>query len=490
MTHKRFAMPGRQKTEQMEHADAIVIGAGVLGCFAARALAAMDISVKVLEAREDACTGITRANSGIVYTGCDNKPGTLKAKMCVRANKNFDGLCRELGVRFRRCGSLMAAFGPRGEAVLKKKLRNGMESGVPDLKLLSREETLTLEPRLSERLTAALYAPDTGTVDPWELGLAAYENACDNNVRFLFGRTLLHMERTEKGFLLESSRESFLARTVVNCAGLSSDAVREMLEIPAVRIYPSAADYIVFDASLEGFVDHIIFHEPEERNGSCSGKGLTLVPTVDGSLLAGATERERASAPDGATSRQGLQEIARLCEEIVPSLPLSEQIRSFSALRPNPYHVEQKDGIWVPTDRPIHSFTLLQEDGLISLMGIKTPGLTCAAELGQAAAEMAGAFLGYPGRNSSFNPVRRAPVRLSGMDEAERAALVRLDPDYGEIICRCGDVSRGEIRDAIRRGAKTLDGIKRRAGTGMGCCQGARCMKETLETLFRAQSLS
>ncbi len=470
------------QSSAIQYTDAAVIGAGALGCFTARALAALDIRVTVIEQREDVCTGITRANTGIIYTGCDNRPGSLKARMCAEANRGFEDLCRELGVRFRRCGSLMLAFGPRAEKVLQKKLAFGLENGVDGLRILTGDEVLAMEPRISPGVTAALYAPGTGTVDPWELGIAAYENAKANGADFRFGQKLMHMEREAGGFLLETDRESFHARTVINCAGLSSDAVREMLEIPAVRIFPTAADYIVLDDTLGNYVNHVIFHETEEK-----GKGLTLVPTVDGNLLLGPTEREMLSAPPGATEPEGLKDLADLCKEVIPNLPLSEQIRNFSAIRPNPYKVTEKDGTWVPSDRSINDFTILSEEGLISLIGIKTPGLSCAAELGRHCAGLAAAFLGDPGPNPRFDPVRKAPVRLHGTPEAARAKIVREDPDYGRIVCLCGDVSLGEIRDAIRRGAVTLDGVKRRAGTGMGRCQGSRCMKEIIEMLAKAQ---
>ncbi len=468
----------------MEHTDVAVIGAGVLGCFAARALTEREIRVTAFEAREDVCTGVTRANTGIVYTGCDNRPGSEKAAMCVRANAAFGDLCRELDVRFSRCGSLMVSFGPRAEAVLEQKLRMGRENGVPGLRLVEPDELFAMEPRLSRRATLALYAPGTGAVDPWELGIAAYENAAANGAAFHFREQVTHIERDSGGFLLETEKGSYRAKAVVNCAGLNAAAVRELLCVPAVRIFPTAADYLVLDDTLSGFIRHVIFCEPEEK-----GKGLTLVPTVDGNLLVGPTERARELSPDGATAVEGLRELEAMCAEIVPDLPLSEQIRSFSALRPNPFAVREENGVWVPEDRTIQDFTIYDEDGFVSLLGIKTPGLTCAAELGKRCAELAAAALGAPPRSPRFDPVRRGIPCVHGMDEAARAALVREDPDFGEIVCECRDVSRGEVMEAIRRGAVTLDGVKRRVGTGMGRCQGGRCMSAILDMLARAQGV-
>jgi len=462
----------------MEYADVIVIGAGVLGCFAARALTQTELSVLVLEAREDVCTGITKANTGIVYTGCDTKPGTLKTELCVRANLGFEQLCRELDVRFSRCGSLMPAFGPRAEAVLHSKLESGRANGVPGLRLLSREETLEMEPGLSSCVTSSLYAPGTGTVDPWELGIAAFENAKSNGAVFRFCEEVRHMERTGSGYLLETGAGRYSASAVVNCAGLNAAAVREYVRVPAVRIYPTAGDYLVLDDSAAGFLRHVVFHEPETK-----AKGLTLVPTVDGNLLIGPTERERDTAPDWATSQSGLKELQALCAEVVPNLPLDQTIRSFSALRPNPCHVHREGGVWLPEKRSISNFTLMAEDGLFSLIGIKTPGLTCASELGQWAAKEVAAYLGRPGKNLRYDPVRKGICRVRGLGEAQRRSLIEQDPDYGEVLCHCRDVTRGQALEAIRRGAVTLDGVKRRTGAGMGRCQGGRCLLPILELL-------
>ena len=468
----------------MERSDVLVIGAGVLGCFVARALSRWNVGIRVLEAREDVCTGISKANSGIVYTGCDTKPGTLKTRLCVKANREFPALCRELGVRFSRCGSLMAAFGPRAEEVLRWKQAQGLENGVPELRLLRAEEAYALEPLLAPGLRAALYAPGTGTVDPWELGIAAYENARENGADFRFRSPVTALRRWEGGYLAETPGGSYAARLVVNCAGLRADRVRELVYPPAYRILPSAGDYLVLDDTVSGLVRHVVFHEPEEKT-----KGLTLIPTVDGNLLIGPTERVWDGQAAGAVSEEGLRRLRALCADVVPGLPLSKTIRSFAALRPNPFAVRGAGGVWQAEKRSISSFLLLEEDGLFSLLGIKTPGLTCAAELGALVAEKAIRMLGDPARNTHFSPIRTPPPALRGMAEAERAALIRENPAYGEILCRCRELSRGEILEAIRRGATTLDGIKRRTGAGMGRCQGGRCLRALLEALAEDQHI-
>lgn len=469
----------------MIYSDVVIIGAGLLGCFAARALAAYDLKITVLEKREDVCTGISRANTGIVYTGCDTKTGTLKTRLCVKANENFAELCRELDVRFARTGSLMVSFGERADGVLKKKYEQGRENGVKGLELLDKSETLSREPNLAENVREALYAPGTGTVDPWELGIAAYENASANGVEFRLGEKLLRMERQGGTFLLETDKNSYRCRTVLNCAGLSAPAVREMLLTPLVRIFPSAADYMVLDTKLRGYVKHVIFHEPEVK-----GKGLTLVPTVDGNILVGPTEYDFDTQEDYATTAFGLERLRRLCGEIMPGLDLSQLIRNFGSMRPNPYYVREENGIWVPEGKNISSFTVLEEDGLFSLIGIKTPGLSCAAELGKYMAEKLTDYIGCDRKNPAFDPIRKGITRVKDMDTESRRELIERNSDYGKIVCRCREITRGEVLEAIERGAMTVDGVKRRTGAGMGRCQGGYCMQSIMEILMERTGMT
>ena len=461
----------------MEQRDVLIIGAGLLGCFAARALSAYDLCVTVLEAREDVCTGVSKANTGILYAGYDTKPGTLKSRLTVRASAGAQALCRELDVPVSLCGSLMIACGERAEGVLQKKYADGLANGVPGLRMLRGAEVLELEPKLTEAVTAGLYAPGAGTLDPWALGIAAFENARANGVEFRFCEAVRSLTRADGGFFAETERGSYRARAVLNCAGLAADRVRELCEAPLVRLFPSAADYLVLDTGSGDFVKHIIFHEPEHK-----GKGLTLVPTVDGNLLVGPTQRGIIGTP-GATTQQGLALLRALCREIVPGLDLAQTIRSFAALRPNPFYVRRQGGAWVPEERSIGNFTVLEEDGLCSLIGIKTPGLTCAPELGKYAAEKLLAYLGGAARKPDFDPCRRAIPRPRDMDAQRRSAFLAAHPDYGRILCRCRGVSEGEVREAIRRGAVTVDGVKRRTGAGMGCCQGGFCQARVLGLL-------
>ncbi len=470
----------------MDRYDVIIIGGGLLGCFTAREMRRYKLNTLLIEAREDVCTGLSRANTAIVYSGYDTAPGTLKTEMCLRANLGFGELCRELGVAFHRCGSLMISLGERGDRVLREKYEQGLTNGVEGLQLLSGSEVRALEGALTDRVSLGMLSPTTGTVNPWELGIAAYENARKNGAQFRFGEKVVAIIPADDGYILETERNSFFARSVVNCAGLSADAVREKCLAPSVRIFPKRGDYLIFDKSEGGLISRVIFHEPEQK-----GKGLTAVPTVDGNLLIGPSELPLIGEPDFSTSEEGIEKLLALCGEVLPTLDQSRLIRSFATLRPNPFHVEKlPDGSYAREKRGISSFTILSdfEGSFLSFIGIKTPGLTCSRELGAYAAKTVARSLGAE-NDPSFDPIRPAPISLTRASAAERLEAVKTDPLYGRIVCRCAGISEGEVVDAIRRGASTIDGVKRRAGTGMGRCQGGFCSTRIMEILARERGI-
>jgi len=455
--------------------DVIIIGGGLLGSFAARGLTRYSLKTALLERGGDLCAGISRANTAIVYSGCDTKPGTLKTSMCVRAARNFAELCDELGVRYSNCGSLMIAFGERGAEVLRKKLAQGVQNGVRGMRLLTRDEALALEPNIAASVNSGLYVPDTGTVNPWELGLAAAGSAADNGADIILNAEVAAISRIDGGYEVQTSRGTpFYTRGIINCAGMNADKVFEMAADPVVRIFATAGDYFVLDTKASGHIRHVIFHEPEEK-----GKGITLVPTVDGNILIGPTERP--DDGDFQTSSGGMTQLRELVGEVIPSLPMEHVIRSFGAVRPNPKVVAD--------DRSVNDFSIVElETGepFISLVGIKTPGLTCANGLGLYVSDKIAQKLGAA-TNLDWNPRWRGPVRLSELSFDARAEHVAKRPDYGRIICRCRGVSEGEITDAIRAvpGAVTPDGVKRRTGVGSGRCQGGFCGQSVIEILAR-----
>ena len=428
----------------MKHVDAIVIGGGILGCMTARNLRRWHISTLLIEKEADLCTGITRANSAIVYAGYDNKPGSLKAELTVRGNANMASLCEELEVPFSRCGSLLVTYDPQSISKLERKLNNGIANGVPGLRLLTGAEAEAMEPMLRKGVAAALFAPSTGTVNPWQLGIAACENAVQNGAKLLLNAPVQSIRRENDGYIIETGRGTYSCAMVFNCAGLSADTVQELLFPPSVRLDLDSAEYLVFDA-LAPNPERVIFHQADR-----CGKGITAIPCTEGNLLISGV-RKPLGIPF-ATTVEGLRELREAAKNLLPHVQLSQVIRSFGAVRPNPF-VENGDSL--------HDFCIEKPaPGFYSLIGIKTPGLTASGELGLLLARRAAEYLGAE-PNPGFDPHRKAIT----------------EQDH-EIICQCQKITRAQIVEAIRRGASTVDGVKRRVGSGMGRCQGSRCTHE------------
>ena len=448
----------------MRKFDAIVVGGGILGCFAARNLQKWNIHTLLIEEKDDVCTGITRANAAIVYAGYDNRVGSLKGAMTVRGNREFDRLCQELDVPFSRCGSFMVSFTEEGNAALEKKFRMGTENGVPGLALISGEKAKEREPMLADGIKKALYAPSTGTVNPWQLGIAAYENAVHNGCEAVFHSPVLSVCKADGGYIVQTDKEVFFCRMLLNCAGTAADKIQEMVFSPTVRLFCDGADFLVMDKRANSPC-HIIFHQAAEH-----GKGITAIPTTEGNLLLGPTRRPLGKSPYS-TTKEGIAFLREDALRILPKLDLGMTIRSFGAIRPNPHRVILKGGVYVPDGSSIGCFCIERPaENFISLMGIKTPGITCANQLGEYLAKETAAYL-QAGRNDSFDPIRTGIPK--GNDE---------------ILCQCEQISKAEVLEAIRRGAKTLDGIKRRVGSGMGRCQGSRCSYEIKRILEEWQN--
>ena len=422
--------------------DVAVIGGGLLGCFAARNLMRWKLSAALFEKAEDVCTGISRANSAIVYPGYDNVPGTKKAELTVSGNADFDALCRELDVPFRRCGSVMTAYDEKSLERLERKLRHGRENGVPGLRLLSGAQALSLEPMLAPGILGALYAPTTGTVNPWQLGIAAFEQAKNNGLHACLQTAVTGIERVRGGYLLRTNREDVFCGAVINCGGAQADLVEQLAFAPDVRLRLDSAQYLVFDKEAPK-PSHIVFQQ-----ASACGKGITAVPCTEGNLLISGPRL--ALTTPFATTPEGLRELAHASKALLPALDLGRVIRSFGALRPNAFR---------ETGESIHDFCITNPaPGFFSLIGVKTPGLTCADGLGRLLARRTAEFLSV-GENPAFLASRKA---------------IEKDDD-SEVVCLCETVTRAQVLEAIRRGAVTVDGVKRRVGSGMGRCQGSRC---------------
>jgi L-2-hydroxyglutarate oxidase LhgO len=450
--------------------DVIVVGAGVVGCATARELSRYNLNVTVLEAGSDVAEGASKANSAIVHAGFDAKPGTNKAKFNVLGNRMFEDVCRELKVPFRRNGSLVLAFGAEEEKSLADLADKAAKNGVP-VEIIDRDELRRREPNVSPEATSALWAPTGGICCPYELTFRYAENAAANGVVFRFDAKVTGF--ANDGALWTVTCEDgrvFKTRAVVNCAGIRSDELNNLVSATKYAIEARRGEYLMLDKDEDGTFSATMFQVPSKM-----GKGILVSPTVDGTVIVGPTAEDIPDKDDKATTYEGLEKVKAGARRTYPGLPLGKVITEFSGLRAH----ETTVGDFILGEAP-------DAPRFFNAVGVESPGLTSAPAIGVWMAEKVSAALGATKKNPAVisKDVSWWPKTREMKPEA-LAELVERDPSFGRVVCRCEEVTEGEIRAAIRArvGARTLDGIKRRTRSGMGRCQGGFCTPRLIEIL-------
>lgn len=455
--------------------DTVIIGAGVTGSAIARELSKYRINACVLERAEDICCGTSKANSAIIHAGYDALPNTLKAKLNVLGNSMMDRLAEELDIPFHRNGSFVTCTGSQDRSLLEALMERGIKNGVPGLKLMERNELLPLEPNLSEDVVCALFAPTAGIVCPFEMTLGLAENAFINGIPFFLNTEVMQIIRQTDCYVITAfhtdtgKTEAITARTVINAAGVYADRFNNMVSKRALSITARRGEYCLLDRAAGSHVSHTIFQLP-----SSMGKGVLVTPTVHGNLLIGPTAEDVPDREAVNTTQKGLAYLFQTAGASVKALPLNQVITSFAGLR-----AHEAGDDFVIGEAP-------GAEGFFNAAGIESPGLTSAPAIGVMAARMTAEKLSLR-ENPDFINTRKGVLKPETLSMEERCRLIRQNPAYGSIVCRCEMISEGEILDAIHRplGARTLDGIKRRTRAGMGRCQAGFCSPRTMEILAR-----
>ena len=449
--------------------DVLIIGAGVSGCAAARELSRCKADILVLDKEEDVCCGTSKANSAIVHAGYDATHGSLMAKLNVEGSRRMPALAKELDFAYDQCGSLVVCLSEQDRPNLVKLYENGVANGVEGLRIIERDELVKMEPNVSDNAVAALWAPTGGIVCPFGLTYAFAENAAKNGVKFQFDTTVTGFAPIEGGWRVETDKGSFETRLVVNAAGVHADELHNAVDAAhPMQIIARRGDYFLLDHAAAGHVHHTIFQLPGKY-----GKGVLVTPTVHGNLLVG-PNAEPVEGNDTSCTSSGLEFVKTTAQRSVPSINFGESIRSFAGVRAN---LDVDD--FIIGEEP-------EAPGWIDLAGMKSPGLSAAP----AVAEEAVAILkerGVLGTEKADYKDGRRHIRFKELSAEEKAALVKEQPAYGRVICRCETITEGEILAALHSEvpATTIDGVKRRAGAGMGRCQGGFCGPRVLELISR-----
>lgn len=441
--------------------DVIIIGAGVIGAMAARELSKYRLKVCLLEKENDVACGASKANSGIIHGGYDPEPGTLKAKMNTEGIELLYAAAKELHVPFKNNGSLVLAFSDKEDETVLELFERGQVNGIAGLSVISGNQARAIEPNLSDKVTSALLVPNAGIICPYALTIAAVGNAMDNGVELKRNFAVAAIQKVAEGYTVSArDGQSVTGKFVLNCAGGYSHKVAAMVGDDGYTIVPRAGEYLLLDKKEGSRVSHTIFQVPSEE-----GKGILVSPTADGNLLTGPTAAKVASPDSKEITPQGIEQVQRLAAKSVPSVNFRQVITSFTGVRSSG---TTGDFIMEPSRKA---------PGVVHLVAIESPGLTCCVAIARYAVEM----LEIQGLSleakADWNGERENTHAFRDMSDEEKDAYIQKNPDYGRIVCRCEQISEGEIRDAIRRNpqARDMDGVKRRTRSGMGRCQGGFC---------------
>ncbi len=449
--------------------DVAIVGAGVIGSLISRELSRYNLKIALVEKCNDMAMATSKANSAIVHAGFDAKPGSMKAKMNVEGTALMPELCKTLSVPFKPVGSLVVAFSDEELSTLNELLERGIENGVPGLEIYDQAKLREVEPAISEEAKGALWAPSAGIVCPYELTIAAVENAVVNGAEFVRNFEVKKIDFADGIFTLSNGENEINAKYVINAAGVYCDEIAALIGDNSIHTTPRKGEYMLCDKSIGHLAKHTIFQCPSKM-----GKGILVTPTVDGNLLIGPSALDIEDKKDVATTAGTLADVLTAAKRSVPCLTTREVITSFAGLRA---HCDRNDFIIEPSDK---------NSQFINVAGIESPGLSSAPAIANYVAAMLVKMSGTE-EKSCFNPVREEPVRFRHLSNEERKALIEKNPAYGRIICRCETITEGEIIDAIKApaGARDVDGVKRRTRAGMGRCQGGFCGSKVVELLAK-----
>lgn len=450
--------------------DVAIIGAGIIGTFIARELSRYKLNVVLIEKDNDVANGTTKANSAIVHAGYDAEPGTLKARFNAIGNQMFDKVCEELDVPFKRIGSLVIASSKEEMESINELYERGIKNNIPEMKILDKNSVRDLEPNINENVIGALHAKTCGIVGPFELAIALAENAVDNGVELLLNSGVTSIDKLIKGYKIHIGDENVEAKYVINCTGVYADKINNMVASPSFSINPRRGQYFIFDKSAGEVVNSVIFQCPNKL-----GKGVLVTQTVHGNLLVGPNAEDIDDKKNIQTTSEGLNYVKNCSIKTTERIPFNKVITSFSGLRATP----STGDFIIEESREAKNF--------INVAGIESPGLSAAPAIAEYVVGIVKELAGELIEKEDFNPRRRSMVRFIELTDEEKAEVIKKDSRYGRVICRCENITEGEIVDVIHRkvGATTVDGVKRRCRPGMGRCQGGFCMPRVMEILSR-----
>ena len=424
--------------------DLIIIGAGVSGCCIAREISRYKIKACVIEKGDDVASGTSKANTGVIHTGLEAPPGSLMSELCVRGNELMYEWAKDLNFPAEKNGKLIVCTHEEDMPLLYEQLEHANANGVPECEILDREEVLKREPNLTDRTVAALWAPTGGIVCPFNLAIAAGENASMNGVEFQFETEASSIEKTKDGYIIHTNKGDMETKAIVNAAGLYADVFHNMVSENKIHITARKGEYLFFDKSVGTIFNTTVVPLPGKM-----GKGIAASYTINGNFFIGPTATD-------VEDKEGLNTTAEILDKLKEMaasdgyltrfpLPLNKVITSFAGARAHEDH---------------HEFIVQElEDApnFFDAAGIESPGLTSSPAIGERLAKIISEKM-HLEKKETFNPKRVGFIRFNEISDEEREKLIEENPLYGNVICRCELVTEGQIVDAINRpiGARSV----------------------------------
>lgn len=451
--------------------DLLIIGGGVSGTAIARELSRYRLKITLMEKEVELAFGVSKSNSGIIHPGTQNPPDSLKGKLCVEGNRLTKKIAKELGVEYKEIGELIVIFDEAERPRLLRIKEEAEKLGVKGLRIVDQPWLKEHEPNLSPEIVAALFAPTAGVISPYRWVYDLAENAARNGVKIRLGHKVVGISRNQQFFAVRTSRGIFYSRYLINAAGLFADEIARMAGIDDFVIKPRKGEEFLLDKKKENLTRSLIFPLP-----SPVSKGTLVIRTSDGNPMIGPTAQEVGDKEDLSTSDEGLKKVLENVKKLIPSINENDIIAYFAGLRPT-----------AGDDFIIRRETRVP--GMITVAGIQSPGLTAAP----ATALMVTDLMRQAGlklrRKFWFHRWRQKTVHLFAVPFSRTKKLIKKDPAYGDIVCRCEMISAREVREAIRRGARTLDGIKFRTRAQAGRCHGGFCTSRIMKIMAEELSL-
>jgi glycerol-3-phosphate dehydrogenase len=457
--------------------DIVVIGAGVTGTCIARELSKYKANVCVIEKGDDVAMGTSKANTGVIHTGQEAATGSLMAKLCLEGNRMLYELSPILDFPVEKNGKLIVCTHEEDLPLLHQQYEQGVRNGVQGLEIINRDELLSREPNITRKALAALWLPTGGIIDPFNLAIAMGENANVNGVKFKFETAAKNIEKHDGYYRIKTNRGDIDTKAIANAAGVYADVFHNMVSQDKIHITPRKGEYILFDKSVGKIFNTTVVPLPGKM-----GKGIAASYTIHGNFFVGPTANDVDDKDDLSTTQSIIDQLKSIAES--PNylhrypLPLNKIITTFSGARPHEDH---------------HEFIVKELDDakwFFDAAGIESPGLTSSPAIGRMLSQIIAESM-HLKLKENFIAQRIGVKHFKELSEKEQNELIKKDPRYGNIVCRCEMITEGEIVDAINRpiGAKSMDAVKRRTRAGMGRCQAGFCTPRQIEIIARENGI-